>query len=84
MNSYFFYYFKEVGSSTPFFEVVNCKDDGHAVSRCKQLLQMRDAHYAEVWLGERPVERLFSDDKSCATAAKLAANPPQALASLHP
>ena len=83
MDSYFFYYFNDVDGAVPFFEVVNCEDDAHAVSRCKQLLKIRNAESVEIWLGERRVDRLSADAPIAAGAAQLAANPPQGLASLR-
>jgi hypothetical protein len=58
MKSYFFYYFEKDDGPVPFFEVVNCDDDGHAAERCGRLLALRGSARAEVWFGEQFICRL--------------------------
>jgi hypothetical protein len=83
MNSYFFYYFAEVTAPAPFFEVVNCRDDQHALERCGDLLKARGAAVAQVWAGERMVGALAGDPIQATTGTHLAANPPQGTTSLR-
>jgi hypothetical protein len=83
MNSYFIYYFNDVTAPAPFFEVVNCRNDGHALERCADLLKVRSAAMAQVWAGERMVGAMSGDPIQMPSGARLAANPPQATTSLR-